>query len=128
MVRGVTRDRESARCPVPEIALTITFGDSILTHVVPLPQEPRLRFDFSDPTLKLRDRTIDFCGRSELVRLAALRGPAGDAAATDMAAVDSIQAIARVRLTAWANKPRPNLRRASPPRNGTPQSLCQTTV
>ena len=42
MVRGVTRDRESARCLVPEIALTITFGDGILTHVVPLPQEPRL--------------------------------------------------------------------------------------
>jgi hypothetical protein len=27
MVSGVTRDRESARCPVPEIALTITFDD-----------------------------------------------------------------------------------------------------
>jgi hypothetical protein len=69
MVRGVTRDRESARCPVPKIALTITFGDGILTHVVPLPQEPRLRFDFSDPMLKLRDRKIDFCGRCELARL-----------------------------------------------------------
>ena len=40
MVNGVTRDRDSARCPVPEIALTITFDDGVLTHVFPLPREP----------------------------------------------------------------------------------------
>ena len=36
MVSGVTRDRESARCPVPEIALTITFdaGAAGRAHVL----------------------------------------------------------------------------------------------
>lgn len=39
MVNGVTRDRESARCPVPESASTIAF-DGVLMHIVPLPREP----------------------------------------------------------------------------------------
>jgi hypothetical protein len=34
MVRCVTRDGDSARCPVPEIAWTITFGDGILTQLL----------------------------------------------------------------------------------------------
>jgi hypothetical protein len=73
MVSGVTRDRESARCPVPEIALTITFDDGVLTYVVPLPREPRLRFGFSDPTLKLRNRARCPLGHGRW-RSAAARG------------------------------------------------------
>ena len=32
MVSGVTRDRECARCLVPELALTITFDDGAEGH------------------------------------------------------------------------------------------------